>query len=235
MHKCFASILVDNKKELPAKKDVKENTTVGIDLGIKYFLTTSSGLSFDNPSFLKLAISKLKYTQRKWSNHKGKRTKHKLAIIHGKVANQRKDFLHKSSIQLIRENQSIAIEDLNIEGMVRNRNFSRSISDVGWGEFVRQLRYKADWYGKNIIQIGRFDPSSKTCSVCGSINKNLKLSEREWTCNSCNSVLDRDINAAINIKNFALKNYLSVERRLENQNELPTLVGVMTSEADNIY
>lgn len=229
--KYFASILVDNKKELPNKKAIKEATTIGIDLGIKSFLITSAGKAFDNPAFLKRSLSKLKYTQRKYSKHKGKRTKYILAAIHERVANQRKDFLHKASTQLIRENQSIAIEDLNIAGMVKNHCLARSISDAGWGEFVRQLEYKAEWYGKNIIRIGRFESSSKTCSNCGNINKDLTLQDREWTCGNCSTLLDRDVNAAINIKNFALKNHLSVERRLKNQNELPTLVGVMTSEA----
>jgi len=231
MGKYFASILVDNKKELPNKKAIKEATTIGIDLGIKSFLITSAGKAFDNPAFLKRSLSKLKYTQRKYSKHKGKRTKYILAAIHERVANQRKDFLHKASTQLIRENQSIAIEDLNIAGMVKNHCLARSISDAGWGEFVRQLEYKGEWYGKNIIRIGRFEPSSKTCSNCGNINKDLTLQDREWTCSGCETVLDRDLNAAINIKNFALKNHLSAEHRLKNRNELPTLVGVMTSEA----
>ena len=229
--KYFVSILVDNKKELPKKKVVKESTTIGIDLGIKSFIVLSTGKSLDNPKFLKASLSKLKYTQRKYSKYKGKRTKHKLASIHEKVANQRKNFLHIVSTRLIRENQSIATEDLNIPGMVKNHKLARSINDAGWGEFMRQLEYKADWYGKNIIRIGRFDPSSKACSVCGNINKELTLNDREWACNGCGTVLNRDVNAAINIKNFALKNYLSVERRLKNRNELPTLAGVMTSEA----
>jgi putative transposase len=229
--KYFASILCETGEAIKKAKPIKESTTIGIDLGIKSFLITSAGKAFDNPAFLKQSLSKLKYTQRKYSKHKGKQTKYKLAAIHEKVANQRKDFLHKASTQLIRENQSIAIEDLNIAGMVKNHKLARSISDAGWGEFVRQLEYKAEWYGKNIIRIGRFDPSSKICSNCGSINKELTLQDREWTCNDCETVLDRDVNAAINIKNFALKNHLSAEHRLKNRNELPTLVGVMTSEA----
>lgn len=227
--KYFASILVDNKKELPNKKAIKEKTSVGIDLGIKTFLVSSDGKEFDNPKFLKKSLSRLKYVQRKYSKKKGKRTKYRLQRIHEIIANQRKDFLHKTSIELINNHDTICIEDLNIKGMVKNSKLSQSITDVSWGEFVRQLEYKAEWYGKNIIRIGRFEPSSKTCSCCGSINKELTLQDREWTC-VCGKVLNRDKNAAINIKNFALKNHLSVERRLKNRNELPTLVGVMTSE-----
>jgi putative transposase len=132
---------------------------------------------------------------------------------------------------LISDNQTVCIEDLNIKGMLANHKLALSISDCGWSMFVDMLRYKAEWQGKNILKIGRFEPSSKLCNCCGSINKELTLKDREWTCSNCNSLLDRDVNASINIKNFALKNHLSVERRRKNRNELPTLVGVMTSEA----
>jgi len=227
--KYFASILVDNKKELPVKTNITEKTAVGIDLGIKTFLVTSDGKQFDNPKFLKKSLARLKFIQRKYSKKKGKRTKYKLQRLHEIVASQRKDFLHKTSTELIKNHDSICIEDLNIKGMVKNHKLAQAISDVSWGEFVRQLKYKAEWYGKNVLKIGRFEPSSKTCSNCGSINKELTLQDREWTC-VCGEILDRDINAAVNIKNFALKNHLSAEHRLKNRNELPTLVGVMTSE-----
>ncbi len=229
--KYFVSILVDTNTKVPVKKAIKEKTTIGVDLGIKTFVVTSNGLEFDNPKFLKKSLSKLKYVSRKYSTKKGKRTKHRLAILHEKVANQRRDFLNKVSTELIKNHDSIAIEDLNIKGMVKNHKLAQSINDVGWGIFVSMLEYKAEWYGKNILRIGRFDPSSKTCSSCGSINKELELSDRTWTCKSCGTELNRDANASINIKNFALKNHLSVGRRLKNQNELPTLVGVLTSEA----
>lgn len=232
--KYFVSILCETGEAIKPKAKIKENTTVGIDLGIKSFLVTSEAEVFDNPKFLKSKISKLKYVQRKFSKHKGKRTKQKLAILHEKVANQRKDFLHKVSTELIKNHDSICIEDLNIKGMLQNHNLAQAITDVSWSSFVTMLEYKAEWYGKNILKIGRFEPSSKTCSCCGNINKELTLQDREWTCGKCNTLLDRDVNASINIKNFALKNHLSVERRLKNRNELPTLVGVMTSEAQPI-
>ena len=118
--------------------------------------------------------------------------------------------------------------------MVKNHNLAQAITDVSWSTFVTMLEYKADWYGKNILRIGRFAPSSKCCSVCGAINKELTLKDREWTCKSCNSVLDRDVNAAINIKSFALKNHLTGEHSLKNQDELLTLVKVLTPEAHPI-
>ena len=229
--KYFVSILCETGEEVKSKVKIEENTCVGIDLGIKTFLVTSNGECFDNPKFLRASLSKLKYLQRKFSKKKGKRTKNELAKLHEKVANQRKDFLNKTSSKLISDNQTICIEDLNIKGMLANHKLALSISDCGWSMFVNMLEYKAEWYGKNILKIGRFEPSSKLCSCCGSINKELTLKDREWTCSNCNTLLDRDVNASINIKNFALKNHLSVERRLKNRNELPALVGVLTSEA----
>jgi len=232
--KYFASILVDTNEVIPQKATINKSTTIGIDLGIKDFAITSDGEVIENPKNLRKAQSKLKYVQRKYSKNKGKRTKQRLALLHEKVVNKRKDFLHKTSIKLIRENQTICLEDLNVAGMVKNHNLAQAISDVSWSTFVTMLEYKAEWYGKNILRIGRFVPSSKTCSCCGHINKELTLKDREWTCPVCTSVLDRDVNAAINIKSFALKNQLSGEHTLKNQDELLTLVKVLTSEAHPI-
>ncbi len=232
--KYFVSILCDTNTEMPIKTPITESTTIGIDLGIKDFVITSEGEVFENPKNLRKAQSKLKYVQRKYSKNKGKRTKQRLALLHEKVVNKRKDFLHKVSTKLIRENQTIALETLNVKGMVKNHNLAQAINDVSWSTFVTMLEYKADWYGKNILRIGRFAPSSKTCNCCGYINKELTLKDRSWTCPNCNSVLDRDVNAAINIKSFALKDKLSGEHTLKNQGKLPTLVGALTLEAHPI-
>jgi putative transposase len=251
--KYFASILVENNQVIPNKANIELNSTIGIDLGLKSFLITSEGDIFNNPRYLNNAQSKLKYIQSKYSKYNGKRTKHKLAIVHETIANQRLDFLQKLSTKLISENQTICLEDLSIQGMStrckpkQDKNgtylpngqsaksgLNKSISDVSWSTFVEMLKYKAEWQGKNIIQIGRFEPSSKTCNICGTINKELMLKDRVWTCKHCSTIHDRDINAAINIKNFALRNSnnkMSVERRQENHSELPTLVGVLTYEA----
>ena len=233
-NKYFVSILCETGEPIKEKAIIKENTTIGIDLGIKTYLVSSDGKEFDNPKFLRKAQSKLKYVQRKYSKNKGKRTKHRLAILHEKVANQRKDFLHKTSSELIKNHDNLAIEDLAVSNMVKNHKLAQSISDSSWATFVSMLEYKAEWYGKNILKIGRFEPSSKLHANCGHINKDLTLSDREWDCPKCGEVVSRDVNAAINIKNFALKNHLSVEHRLKNRNELPTLVGVMTYEAHPI-
>lgn len=229
--KYFVSILCDTGEANKPKARIIENTTVGIDLGIKTLIVTSDGMEFNNPKFLRKAQRRLKYVQRKYSKKKSKRLKHKLAALHEKVANQRKDFLHKVSAELIRDNQSLAIETLQVSNMRKNHKLALSISDAGWGMFVGMLEYKAEWSGRNVLKIGTFEPSSKTCANCGSINRELTLKDRKWTCGVCGSVIDRDLNAAINIKNFALKNYLSEGLRLKNRRELPTLVGVLTSEA----
>ena len=236
--KYFVSILCNTGEKSIEKFEVLDETTVGVDLGLKDFLITSNGEVIKNPKYLKRLESRLKYTQSKYSKNKGKKRKYRLAILHEKVANQRKDFLHKQSSILVNENHSIAIEDLNVKGMMKNHKLAKAISDVGWGMFVDMLEYKSEWYGKNILQIGRFEPSSKTCSCCNSINKELTLKDREWTCKSCNTTHDRDFNAATNIKNFALENYKNIKNvsgtDTENQDELSTLVEVLTPETTTI-
>jgi len=234
--KYFASVLVDNKKELPNKEPITETTTAGIDLGIKSFIVTSNGLQIDNPKYLKNSLLHLKYLQRQVSKKvKGsssrKKSVFKLALQHEKVANQRKDFLNKLSSKIISENQTICIEDLKISNMMKNHKLAQSISDCGWGMFVTMLEYKANWYGKNILKIGTFEPSTKLCSQCGVKNDTLTLADREWLCASCGTLHNRDVNAAINIKSFALRNHLTVERSRKNLMELPTLVGALKSEA----
>jgi putative transposase len=229
--KHFVSILVDSNTERPLKASVDESTTIGVDLGIKNFAIISNGDVFENPRFLQKAQNKLRYAERKYLKHKGKKTRQRLDLMHEKIANKRKDFLHKTSTKLIRENQTICLEDLAVSSMLKNHKLAQAISDASWSTFVNMLKYKSDWYGKNILQIGRFAPSSKTCSCCGYIYKKLTPRDREWTCPKCKSILERDVNAAINIKSFALKNILSGEHTLKNQGKLPTLVGALTLEA----
>jgi putative transposase len=209
-NKYFISILVECDSEFPKKKKIKEKTTVGIDLGIKTFATLSTGEKIDNPKFLDKSLKKLKKQQRwlsrkKKGSHNRKNQIKKVAKIYEKISNQRSNFLHNLSYRLTHENQvdSIAIEDLNVGGMLKNHHLSKAISDASWSEFRRQLEFKSEWYGKNLLTIGRFQPSSKVCS-CGVINNDLKLSDREWTCRGCGLTHDRDILAANNIKRFAL-------------------------------
>jgi putative transposase len=214
-NKYFISILVDNQNKLPKKKPIKTNTSVGIDMGVKTFATLSDGTSFKNPKFLRLNLNRLRIEKRKLSRRFKKRAKEqsksyqkqrlKVAKLHEHIANQRKDYLHKCSTTIIRSFDTICIEDLNIKGMMQNHKIALAIGEVGWNLFETMLTYKCEWYGKNLLYIGRFHPSSKICSNCGAINKNLKLQHREWACGSCNTTHDRDQNAATNIKKFGLR------------------------------
>lgn len=227
-NKYFVSVLVDNHKELPNKKPIKEKTALGIDLGLKSFIATSDGFKIDNPKHLKPLLLHLKFLQRQVSKKKNggsnrKKANLKVALQHEKITNQRKDFLHKLSSKLISENQTLCFEDLNIAGMVKNHKLAQSISDAGWSMFVEMCKYKAEWNGVNILQIPTFEPSTKICSVCGTTNNSLTLSDREWTCGNCETKHDRDVNAAINIKNYCL-NKNSGGLRRQKSVELPILI-----------
>lgn len=210
-NKYFISILVENDKELSQKQQYTDETSVGLDLGIKHFLTLSDGVKIENPKYLDKQLEKLAKLQQSLAlKQKGSKNREKarikLAKCYEKITNQRHDFLHKVSFELIRDNQAIIIEDLNVKDMIERgyRTLSRNISDAAWSTFVSYLEYKAEWYGKNILYINRFDPSSKTCSECGWIKQDLSLSDREWACKECSCKHDRDHNAAKNIKKFGL-------------------------------
>lgn len=207
--KYYISILVDNGIKLPPKPMPNQSESIGIDLGLKDFATLSTGLKIANPKNYRKKMQKLALLQRRQArkqNDSSNRNKQRIKVAkhHERVANLRKDFLHKLSTKLVRENQTICMEDLNVKGMVKNRNLSLSISDAGWGLFKTMVAYKCDWYGRNLLVIGRFEPSSKMCS-CGVVNKELALKDREWTCASCNTTHDRDVLAAQNIVRFAFK------------------------------
>jgi len=206
----FVSYTVEETINAKKLKKIKEKTTIGIDLGIKHFAILSNGEKIENPKLLiksekRLAILQRRLSKKKKNSKNSIKAKFRVSKIYNKISNQRSDFLHNLTSKLINDNQvdTYAIENLNINGMLKNHCLAKSISDVSWGEFVRQLTYKCEWYGKNLITIGRFEPSSKMCS-CGYINKELKLSDREWTCPECKAVHDRDILASNNIKKFAL-------------------------------
>ena len=208
--KWFVSILVDDEKPESAPVPFSLDTTLGIDVGLKDFATLSTGEKIENPRYLKNSLQRLKVLQQRVSRKvKGSKNREKaiqrLARCHEKIANQRNDFLHNLSFRVVSENQAMAVESLNVVGMMKNHHLAQGIGDVSWSTFFTMLEYKCQRYGKTLLKIGRFDPSSKICNKCGYLKRDLALSEREWICPDCDTHHDRDINAAINIKKFALQ------------------------------
>lgn len=194
------AILVEETIHEHAPTDV----TVGVDAGITSLYTFSTGEKVSNPRYEKLDRTRLAKAQRvlakkqRGSNNRAK-ARLKVARIHAQISDRRRDHLHKLSTRVVRENQVITIEDLSVRNMVRNHNLARAISDASWSQFRSMLEYKADWYGRTVVAVDRFYPSSKTCSTCGRIADRLPLDIREWTC-PCGAVHDRDVNAAKNIQ-----------------------------------
>jgi putative transposase len=179
--------------------------TIGLDFGLKTFITTSEGIKYDHPKpnkkyQLKLAREQRALARKKNGSKRRRKQKQRVACIYERSRNIRQDFLHKLSRKFVGENQAIYVEDLNLEGM--KARFGKFVNDLGWSEFIRQLTYKGEWYGCDIKKVDRFFPSSKICSKCGWINKNLSLKDRTWECPACLIEHDRDINAAVNVLEY---------------------------------
>lgn len=235
-NKYFVVLTVDENIKIPDKPIVTEDTTIGIDLGIRDFAILSDGRKFANPKYLLKNLKRLKVLQKRLSRkQKGsknrKKARLKVALQHEKITNLRKDFLHKITYKLTHENQvnTICLETLSVSNMLKNHKLARSISDVSWSSFNDLIDYKAELYGKNILRIGSFEPSSKLCT-CGYKNNNLTLKDREWTCPICNTHHDRDILAANNIKRFALQKqnlvYTGLGRPEEHVDSLTKVKGM---------
>lgn len=195
------SLLVDDPTIQPLPK---VESCVGVDLGLKSLLITSEGETITNPRHFNKQRERLAKAQKRLAKkQKGSANRYKarvrVARIHGKIADTRRDHLHKLTTRLVKENQLIAVEDLCVKGMLRSKRYSRSIADASWGELVRQLEYKSNWYGRTLVKVDRFFPSSKTCSACGHIVESMPEHIRDWECPSCGAQHDRDLNAATNV------------------------------------
>ena len=207
--KYYVSIQCDTHEQKLTKREIRPETSVGIDLGVKYFAVTSDGEVFENQKYIRSKLARLRVEHRKLqrckNNSKRKQKQRvKVAMLYEKIVNQRCDYLHKFTTNIVGKYDTIVMEDLSISNMVKNHNLSSVLLESGLGECNRMFEYKCDWYGKNFIKIGRFEPSSKRCHECGHINKDLRLRDREWVCPNCGAKIDRDFNAALNIRDYGL-------------------------------
>src|SRR5947208_6900939 len=196
----FVSLLVEEEiKHLPGV-----NKQVGLDLGLKSMVIASDGHTYGNPKFFaqdekKLAQAQRRHAKKQKGGKNRRKAQLKVARIHARIADRRRDYQHKLSTKIIRENQVVCLESLHVKNMVNNHSLAKAISDVGWSEFVRQVEYKAEWYGRTLVKIDKWYPSSKRCFDCGHILDSLTLDVRYWTCPQCGVSHDRDINASKNI------------------------------------
>jgi putative transposase len=202
----FVSLLVEEKIEpLPPSPE-----QIGVDLGLTSMVITSKGEKVGNPRFFatdekKLAKAQKRHARKQKNSKNREKARRKVARIHARIADRRRDYQHKLSTRLIRENQVICVESLAVKNMMQNHSLAKAIADVGWGELVRQVAYKAQWYGRTLIKIDRWFPSSKMCSCCSFVLEGLDLEVREWMCPSCGTHHDRDVNAAHSVLTEGLR------------------------------
>lgn len=204
--KYYASILAECEQEMYEPCDRR----IGIDLGIKDLAVCSNGERIANPKFLEKAEKHLKYlhkelSKKKKRSHNRRRARQRLSRFYEAIANRRRDYTHKFTTRIVRENQTVCVEDLNVKGMESNHHLAKSVVSASFGEIVRQLEYKCKWYGREFVKVGRWFPSSKTCNHCGHKYSELTLKDREWVCPACGSTIDRDYNAALNIRDEGMR------------------------------
>ena len=204
--KYYVSILCQEECECLPHND----NAIGIDLGIKELAVCSNGERIANPKFLEVGERHSKYLHRQLSKKKKggenrRRARLRLSRHYERVANRRRDYTHKFTTRIVRENQTVCVEDLNVQGMESNHHLAKSVSSAAFGEIVRQLEYKCKWYGRGFVKVGRWYPSSKTCHHCGYINRGLTLKDREWICGGCGREIDRDLNASENIRDEGIR------------------------------
>ena len=210
--KYYVSFHVDDGLEKPISKPVSNENIIGIDVGLLSYITTSKGDKIDGiqpyrESEKRLVVLQKRFSRKQKGSKNSEKARLKVAKQHEKIANQRLDFQHKLSRKLVDEYDAIVLESLNISGMLKNHHLAKSISDAGWSEFIRQIKYKAEWSGKTIIEIGQWEPSSKICHCCGHKEEKMSLNIREWKCPKCGAIHDRDINAAINIRAIGIDQF----------------------------
>ena len=200
----FVSLTVTEKLNDPS---IRKSECIGVDAGLNHSFITSDGMKYNNPRFMRSRLRKLRklskelHRRQKGSKNR-RRSRTKIAKLHYNITNLRSDFLHQITTRLAKIHRIVVIEDLNVKGMMKNRKLSRAIADVGWGEFRRQLQYKCQWYGSILVEAPRFFPSSKLCSHCDYVKSDLALNDRVYDCDNCGISIDRDVNAALNLKKY---------------------------------
>lgn len=204
----YAACLYDDEKDKLISST--QGKAVGVDMGINHYAITSDGTKHGNPKYyrkyeIKLAKKQKELSRKQKGSNNRNKARIKVAKVHNKINRCREDFLHKLSRKLVDENQVIVVENLAVKNMIINSKLAKSISDAGWGQFSTMLKYKAEWSGKIYIEVNRFFPSSKTCNNCLHQVDNLSLDIRSWQCSRCRTVHDRDINAAMNIRDEGLR------------------------------
>jgi putative transposase len=237
--KYFICIDVDDGNKPPQKKLITFQGSIGIDVGLSTYATLSTEEKIGNPRPIQRALGRLRCLHRRLSKKKKgsknrEKARQRLARCYERITNQRTDFQQKLSTRLIRENQAIIVDSLNVRGMMKNRKLARQISDAAWSNFLQMLKDKAEMYGVTLIEIGRFESTSRLCSACGFKNGALQIADRDWVCEKCGINHDRDVNAAKNIKKIGFQSIMTPREPREEPVELSAMAGTMKQETSSV-